>query len=103
VEREEVFHRQCNLTTVIVSSLITVYKESVRELKKNIGLGDRAMKKLVRRISADTLIGSYFIFKKFKLNIDRNQQNGKFRITNETVGNLNAEEPSDRSASTDEC
>jgi hypothetical protein len=100
---EEVFQRRCKLTTVIVSSLGAVYKESVRELKKNIGLGDRALKTLVRRISTAALIGSYFVFNKFKPNSDRNQRNGEFRITNETVGNLDAEEPSDRSASADEC
>jgi hypothetical protein len=58
---EETFHQKCKLTRVIVSSLGAVYSESVRKLKAHLGLGDHALKALVRRISTSSLIGSYFL------------------------------------------
>jgi transposase len=61
---------------VIVSSFEAVYKESVRELQKNIDFGDLALKTLVKRISTADFIGSYFVSNKFELNTNRNQRNG---------------------------
>jgi hypothetical protein len=69
---EEVFVRHCKLAIVINSSLGAVYKESVQELMKNIGLGDRIIKTLMRRISAGSIIRSFFMFNKFKLKSDSN-------------------------------
>jgi hypothetical protein len=52
---------------------------------KNIGLEDRIIKTLMRRISAGSIVRSFLVFNKFKHKSDSNIKNDKFRIINQPV------------------
>jgi hypothetical protein len=76
---EEIFQRRCTLTTVIVSSLGVVYKESMKEIKSLLNLRPRALNILIRRISTAALIGSYLLFYKIPMRSPEYIRSHKFR------------------------
>ena len=95
---EELFHRRCRLTVIIVSSLGTVYKKSISELSSLLnsigrqGKLTQQIKKLSRRISVAALIGSYITFHNIQTNRTTNQRQG-LSIDNNTIGDIEVEEP----------
>ena len=64
------FKMNVDLTVVVVSSLGAVFKKSVKELRKLLGLankkGTSPMNKIMRRMSIAACIGSYFIYYNLK-------------------------------------
>ena len=90
IKAEQLFGKQCTLTTVVVSSLGILYPKSMESLQKLLMLSRSNKNILERRISVAAIIGSFFVF--YNIKKDKNQ-NREYEIDNEAAGNPAAEEP----------